>query len=159
MRSFRVRVAEKTFLIEVEDFDQPPIHVKVDGRPYQVDVDWLGAASEATVTPQLVPSTSPQEARVPSTHRPLQAPEPQVSEREQEAAPTIDAPMPGTIVDIAVKAGQHISRGDEVCLLEAMKMRNSIKSSRDGQIAEVVVSAGQKVAYGDVLVRFAEAQP
>jgi biotin carboxyl carrier protein len=48
-----------------------------------------------------------------------------------------------------------VSRGDELCVLEAMKMRNSIRSPRDGEIQDVLVAPAAKVAYGDPLVRFA----
>jgi biotin carboxyl carrier protein len=62
--------------------------------------------------------------------------------------------MPGTILSIAVGEGDRLQRGQEICVLEAMKMKNSIKSPREGTIAEVMVSAGATVAYGDPLVRF-----
>jgi biotin carboxyl carrier protein len=65
--------------------------------------------------------------------------------------------MPGTIISVAVRVGDQIARGDELCVLEAMKMRNSIKAARDGRVAEVMVSPGTKVAFGDPLVRFGEA--
>jgi biotin carboxyl carrier protein len=155
MRSFRINIAGKTYLVEVEDPQQTPIQVRVNGRPYEVEVEWQGAAAEATVRPEILPAYAPQEARSSQTKRLLLPPTPRVSEAEQTAASLIEAPMPGTILDVRVKAGDSVERGDEVCVLEAMKMRNSIKSPRAGQIAEVLVANGAKVAYGDPLVRFA----
>ena len=67
--------------------------------------------------------------------------------------------MPGSIVAISVRPGDSIARGDEVCVLEAMKMRNSIRSPRDGEVEEVLVMIGAKVAYGNSLIRFTEATP
>jgi len=46
-----------------------------------------------------------------------------------------------------------VRRGQEVCVLEAMKMRNSIKAPRQARIAEVKVAPGQTVAFGDILMR------
>lgn len=155
MRSFRINIAGKTYLVEIEDPNAAPVQVKVNGRPYQVEVEWQGAESEATVTPQVLPAISPNEAPTPATKRPSLPPTPRVSETEQAASNTLEAPMPGTIVQVAVKVGDSVARGDEVCVLEAMKMRNSIKASRSGEIDEVLVAAGAKVAYGDPLVRFA----
>ena len=68
----------------------------------------------------------------------------------------IEAPMPGTIVSVQVQAGDMVKQGDEVCVLEAMKMRNSIRSPRAGLIAEVLVLAESRVAYGQALVRFSQ---
>lgn len=155
MRSFRINIADKIYLVEVEDPQQTPIQVRVNGRPYEVEVEWQGAESEATVRPETLPSYSPQETGSHQSKRPMLPPTPRVSETEQTTASQIEAPMPGTILDVRVKAGDSIERGDVICMLEAMKMRNSIKSTRSGQIAEVLVGNGAKVAYGDPLVRFA----
>jgi biotin carboxyl carrier protein len=155
MRSFRVRVSGKTYLVEVDDLSKSPIQVVVNGRPFNVEVEWQGAASEATVRPEIVPASPAREAVMPAGQRPAQPPTPRISESERAGAATVDAPMPGTIVEVRVKPGDAVSRGDELCLLEAMKMRNSIRSPRDGEIEAVLVAAGAKVAYGDALVRFA----
>lgn len=155
MRSFRVRVSGKTYLVEVDDLSKSPVQVIVNGRPFNVEVEWQGAASEATVRPEIVPASPAREILTPAGRGPAQPPTPRISEDERASAATVDAPMPGAIVEVRVKPGDTVSRGDELCLLEAMKMRNSIRSPRDGQIEVVLVAAGAKVAYGDPLVRFA----
>ena len=62
--------------------------------------------------------------------------------------------MPGVVLSISVAAGQSVARGQELCVLEAMKMKNSLKSPRAGVIAEIKASAGQTVGHGDVLLVF-----
>jgi biotin carboxyl carrier protein len=62
--------------------------------------------------------------------------------------------MPGDILDIQVAPGDQVQVGDQICSLEAMKMKSAIRSARAGTIAAVEVSDGQAVAHGDVLVRF-----
>ncbi|NLT35851.1 MAG: biotin/lipoyl-binding protein [Gaiellales bacterium] len=64
-------------------------------------------------------------------------------------------PMPGIVVTVHVEAGQEVTKGQPILTLEAMKMRNDLKATRDGVIGRVAVSAGQTVAKGDVLVEFA----
>ena len=59
--------------------------------------------------------------------------------------------MQGTIVKILVKVGDSIKAGDAVCVLEAMKMENSLAAERSGSVAEVRVSKGDSVGAGDVL--------
>jgi len=56
-----------------------------------------------------------------------------------------------------VKPGDTVTRGQEIAVLEAMKMQNSVKSPRDGTIAEVCVVPGQAIGHGDAIVRFASA--
>ena len=62
--------------------------------------------------------------------------------------------MPGDIVQILVKPGDHVCIGQELCVLEAMKMKNILRSSRDGVVESIEVTLGQSVKFGDVLVRF-----
>ena len=62
-----------------------------------------------------------------------------------------NAPMPGTILDIKVKAGAAVKAGDVVMILEAMKMENEISAPQDGTIASIDVRKGDTVNSGDVL--------
>ncbi|NTU48447.1 MAG: acetyl-CoA carboxylase biotin carboxyl carrier protein subunit, partial [Syntrophobacteraceae bacterium] len=71
----------------------------------------------------------------------------------------LTAPMPGVIQSVEVKVGDQVKHGQTVVILEAMKMKNAIRSPRDGVVEEVCVQAGQSVGYGDVLVKFEEGQP
>ncbi|MDI6605230.1 MAG: biotin/lipoyl-binding protein [Thermoanaerobacteraceae bacterium] len=64
----------------------------------------------------------------------------------------VPAPMPGTILDIKVKEGQSVKKGDVLLILEAMKMENEIAASFDGIIASINVSKGTSVNTGDALV-------
>ena len=68
-----------------------------------------------------------------------------------EGAEAVTAPMPGTILDIAVKVGDQVAQGDTLCNLEAMKMKSPIRAPNQGTIAQVLISEGQNVGYGDVL--------
>ncbi|MEM3579046.1 MAG: biotin/lipoyl-containing protein [Candidatus Bathyarchaeia archaeon] len=61
------------------------------------------------------------------------------------------APIAGRIVALKVKVGQGISRGDCICVLEAMKMANEVAAPKDGVVKEIHVSEGAIVNKGDVL--------
>ncbi|HLZ64530.1 MAG TPA: biotin/lipoyl-containing protein [Ktedonosporobacter sp.] len=65
---------------------------------------------------------------------------------------TIDAPMPGLVVNVPVEAGTTVSEGETVVVLEAMKMENDLQSPISGKVKEVRVSKGQAVEQGQVLV-------
>jgi biotin carboxyl carrier protein len=65
---------------------------------------------------------------------------------------TLTAPLPGKISRVAVQAGQAVSAGDILLVIEAMKMENEFRAVTAGTVAEVRVTAGQAVNAGDVLI-------
>lgn len=85
------------------------------------------------------------------------APAAKEEKKEETAAPAsagaenIVSPMPGTILDVKVAAGDSVKRGDIIVILEAMKMENEIRAPRDGKIASVAVAKGATVQSGTVL--------
>lgn len=66
----------------------------------------------------------------------------------------IKAPMPGLILEIAVEIGQEVNEGDNLLILEAMKMENSFYSPRQGVIKSIAVTKGQAVDKGQLLIEF-----
>ena len=62
------------------------------------------------------------------------------------------APMPGKVVRVAVQAGQEVKAGDELVVVEAMKMENEFRAMAAGTVKQVRVEAGQAVNAGDILV-------
>jgi len=64
----------------------------------------------------------------------------------------ISAPMPGKILSVEVAEGQTVKRGDNLLILEAMKMQNEIKAPRDGVIKSLYITAGKAVTSGEVLL-------
>lgn len=64
----------------------------------------------------------------------------------------LKAPMPGLVVDVPVAEGQTVVQGQNLVILESMKMQNELKSPRDGTITRVRVKAGDSVEHHQVLV-------
>jgi biotin carboxyl carrier protein len=62
--------------------------------------------------------------------------------------------MQSTVVKIAVSVGDKIVEGDQVIVLEAMKMEQSITSPRNGVIKEIKVAVGDTIASGSALLEF-----
>jgi biotin carboxyl carrier protein len=164
----KVQIEGQVFEAEVDDLDARPIVVTVDGERYEV---WPETAGVPSSTPASTPTPSKQEVvgaqgpRSGATEGSPGAPA-EWAERDGTApsltaasggdkALWVRAPIPGVIVAIAVKPGVRVQVGDELCVLEAMKMRNAIRATRAGQIAEVHVTVGQHVKHQEPLVEFA----
>lgn len=151
-RKLKVTVNGKPYLVEVGDLSTSPITVSVNGRPYLVNVETAPVKVALAEEPVAVLETVARQTSAPEkAPLPVGPAGPQVN--------VVRAPMPGNILDIAVKPGDEVSFRQILCSLEAMKMKNAIRSPRDGVIASVEVSAGQVVSHGEVLFTFAETSP
>jgi biotin carboxyl carrier protein len=69
---------------------------------------------------------------------------------------SVRAPIPGVILSIQVKVGDAVKTGQELCVLEAMKMKNAIRANRNGVIAAIHVLPGQTVQHGHALMDFGD---
>ena len=71
-----------------------------------------------------------------------------------KVAKEIKAPMPGLVLNISVVEGQEIKKGDNLLILEAMKMENMLKSVTEGVVKKIYISKGDKVEKNQVLIEF-----
>jgi glutaconyl-CoA/methylmalonyl-CoA decarboxylase subunit gamma len=143
MKSVKITVNGHPYSVEVGDLNMSPVEVLVDGQKYAVEIE-AGEVAAAPVQKQQSATPS-----VPVAPARAATPVPQAGD-----ANSLRSPMPGQILNVNVKAGDKVVRGQTLMALEAMKMKSAIKSPRDGIIASVAVNDGQKVAYNDVLVTF-----
>jgi biotin carboxyl carrier protein len=157
IRRLKVTVNGNPFLVEIEDLSTSPLIVKVNGQSYVVEIETdegentLVGKTPPALDMAFLPTPVSLAAPV-STSVPAKAPSPSVP--AGAIAKTVKAPMPGHIIDILVKPGDEINTGQPLCLLEAMKMKNTIRSPRGGTIASIDVTLEQSVGYGDILVTF-----
>ena len=125
-----------------------------DGKEYHVSVRQTGADTlEVTVNGQ-AHQVSIRDTQTASTGAAASASPAAVAQTAEIQSNQVSAPMPGDIVSIAVKPGDRVDLGQELLVLEAMKMKNVIHSPQAGKIASVEVSVGQSVQYGQPLVQF-----
>lgn len=126
-------------------------NVFVDGDYYAVEVeDASGNLIVSQVTSAVKPVTKPVAAPIVES-KPAPA-ETAKAEEKLDAKGSIVAPMPGMILDIKRGVGETVSEGDEIIILEAMKMQNSLTAPISGVIKAVKVKSGDSVKQGDVLV-------
>jgi biotin carboxyl carrier protein len=145
---YTVRIANTSYEVEIDDIHARPVIARVEGQQFEI-------TPEDEVQP--APSVNGVEALEPDKKE-----TPGRSSRSLPMSPAImdgnekelTAPLPGTVISIFVKPGEQIETGQVVLIIEAMKMKNSIRSTRAGTIAEVLVNVGQAVAHKQALVRF-----
>lgn len=148
-----VKIEDQTFVVEVGDLNSRPVRVQVDGETFEV---WPEAESTphngssavvsapAGVTPPLRIIAHPVVAQATP------------NSAAAGAGKAVLAPIPGVIVSVAVKAGDAVVFGQELCVLEAMKMKNVIRANRAGTIAGVHAAAGDSVKHSQVLFDYSD---
>ena len=60
--------------------------------------------------------------------------------------------IPGTVLDIFIEPGQKVTKGQDLMILDAMKMQNKLKCNMDGKVKSIAVKKGDKVSKGTVLI-------
>lgn len=162
MRRYTLDIGNREFVIDVQEVDADQFEVRVGDESYAVTLTGEQAVG-GTIVP--VPQSSAPRA---APAAPSDVSAPSAPKAAAAAAPVarkpaggggkgaLKAPMPGVILEVSVKAGDTVTRGQQIAILDAMKMHNVVGAPRAGTIAEVCVDAGQTVGHGDVIVTFKE---
>ena len=144
---YKITVSDKIYEVEIEDINKRPVVAFVDGDRFEVmpeNADQAETKKEAVrKTESKTFNPNPATAAVPSPNLAL-------------SGNTQTAPLPGTVIEVFVKAGDKVEAGQVIVIIEAMKMKNSIRSVFSGTVGEVFVSTGQSVAHKQALIKFAE---
>jgi len=143
MKNFKFTINGNQYEVNILNVEDNIAEMEVNGTPYKVEVEKV---ISQTKTPILV-----RPASVPSTDS-----HPSVMKTSSPAAPKgaghIKSPLPGVILDVFVREGDMVKKGQKLLLLEAMKMENNIDSDKDGVVTSIKAHNGDNVMEGDVLV-------
>ncbi len=155
-----VKVDDQSYEVEVGDIHDRPIIATIEGErfevwPEEVIISHPSAHSHAVhshaVPLQAAAQPTPQVSAAPKVAAPAAAPT-----SGSDGSQTVRAPIPGVIISVAVKSGDGVVHGQELCVLEAMKMKNVIRASRSGTISVVHIAAQQHVKHHDVLMEYVD---
>ncbi len=140
---YAVSCDDHAYLVDCERIEDSIYSLLIDGKSYDIVVDGRYGDYEVYLAGRRF-SIDVHDGRIPES---LVAPG-DINVGPQE----VKAPMSGRIVRVLVKAGEQVSAGQGVVIVEAMKMENEMKSPIAGQIREVAVTPGQSVDRGAILV-------
>lgn len=138
----QVVIDNQSYSVEIEDIHARPVLASVLGEQFEVWPEGAGGVDAAAPVIS-VPDAEPVSSA-------LEPPEDTSGGRD------VLSPLPGVIAAILVNPGDAVTRGQELCTLEAMKMKNAIRSNREGKIASIEVDVGDQVSHGQVLITYAK---
>ena len=125
--------------------------VVVNGNEYKVAIEEL-AEETGAVSHASLPQKTTSSAAEPTQAKTVSQPAPAKRESTSAGEGSIVAAMPGTILDVKVSAGDAVTKGQPLLILEAMKMENDIMAPFDGVVKEIYTTKGASVNSGDQLM-------
>jgi len=152
---YRVKIQGKEFQVEIENLHTRPIVALVDGEPVEVWVENIPRALPVNATPYARTPGEGQRSEAKGRAR-LKTETTKIASSQTGDGKTVRSPIPGVILSVSVTVGAEVTIGQELCVLEAMKMKNAIRSNRNGVVAKVHVTTGQTVQHHDLLIEFAD---
>jgi biotin carboxyl carrier protein len=132
--------------------------VEVDGEEFIVNIEEVGSEVNGEIAANTSNAGSQSSGANRKSAPKKAAPKPKKQPQKEMSAPAdigegdILAPMPGSILEINVKKGGSVSKGDVLVVLEAMKMENEITAAEAGTVKEIKVRVGDSVDAEDILL-------
>ncbi len=162
MHRYTLEIDGRRFVVDVQEQGADRFGVSVDGQAFDVALterEELGGGEALSIAPAAPSLSSPPAMPLAAAARPAPAPRaaaPAAAASTHAAPGVLGAPMPGVILRVLVAPGAQVKRGQDLAVLEAMKMENLIRAPRDATVVEVCVKAGQHVGHGQALVKLDE---
>ena len=142
MKEYKYKINGNLYNVVIGDIEDNIAHVEVNGTHYTVEMEKKPKAAPApkpVVRPAAKPAATPAAAPV-------------AKPAAGGGKSGVKSPLPGVILDIKVKEGDEVKKGQTIIILEAMKMENSINADKDGKVTAINVSKGESVLEGTDLV-------
>jgi len=136
----QIRVGTKWYQVEVEDITSDPVNVLVDGEMYEVSLTDAAITSEQEKNSQ----AETHSMNLDETH--------DIRESQNVDNKFFNSPMPGSVISVSVNVGDSLEIGDQVCILDSMKMQQSVITDVSGEVTSIVVNPGDQVSQGAPLI-------
>lgn len=137
MKTYRFKINGNGYEVAINSVEGQTASVTVNGTPYTVELENAPAAPVQAVPAQAAPVQTAAPAPAPAA---------------SGTGKAVTAPLPGVIIAVKVNVGDAVKAGQEVAVLEAMKMENSIEATHDGTVTAIHVAKGDSVLEGAPVV-------
>ena len=143
MKEYKLKINGNDYNVTITDIEDTIAEVEVNGIPFKVEIDRPLKKQATVVQRPAVPAGQN------SAPKPTASVKPPVS---SGAETSITSPLPGVILEVVVKEGDAVKKGQKLMVLEAMKMENVIEASADGKIISIKANKGDSVLEGATLI-------
>ena len=136
MKNYKFTISGNSYEVDILEVEGDVAKIEVNGTPYMVQIH-----------------QDKKHAKTPTLVRPImREPHKKIEKKESGSKVAIKAPLPGIILELAVKEGDMVTKGQKLAVMEAMKMENEIKAEKDGEILSIKISQGQSVLQDDIII-------
>ncbi|MDA3910832.1 MAG: acetyl-CoA carboxylase biotin carboxyl carrier protein subunit [Bacteroidales bacterium] len=139
MKKFKFKINGNSYEVDINNVEGQIAEIEVNGTKYNVELD---KEIPVVKTPKIV-------------KRPLAQPKEGKPLTSDAKLSTIKAPLPGNILNVKIKEGDEVKKGDVLLIMEAMKMENNVLADVSGIVKSVKVKEGDTVLQNDLLVEIA----
>ena len=139
MKEYKYKIDGKEYAVKIDKIEGDQAQLEVNGTPYSVEIIQEKTPKVSKPAPAAAPAATV-------------APTPAAAPASTGKGKAVKAPLPGVIISVDVQVGQQVKRGQQVAVLEAMKMENGINAECDGTITEIKVKAGDSILEGTDIV-------
>ena len=138
MKKYKFTIKGNQYEVKVNDFEDEVAQIEVNGTEYNVQIHR-----------EVKPVKTPRLVRKPVEHKPGEG---SIQKSSSGAVILVKSPLPGNIFKIITSEGAVVKKGDNLLIMEAMKMENNILAEKDGVVKTIKVKLGDAVLQGDVLI-------
>jgi len=141
MKKYKFTIRGNDYDVHLKDIEDNVAELDVNGTIYEVEIHGEVKTSK---TPTLI--------RKPVQQMPGEG---QIKKKESTGKHKVAAPLPGTILKINVSVGDVVSEGQNLLIMEAMKMENNVQTTKGGEVTSIKVNVGDSVLQDDILIEIA----
>lgn len=145
MAQYKFKINSNEYNVAINSVEGNIADVTVNGASYKVEME--NAPVQQAAAPAAAPAPAPSAAPAPAAQAAAPAP--------AGAGKPVTSPLPGVIIEVSVKVGDAVKAGQQVAVLEAMKMENAIEATSAGTVTAIHVNKGDSVLEGAPIVTVA----
>jgi len=146
MKKYVLEIGEKEYTAEVTEVTTENVKITINGEHYNVKLKEFGRTHKPMPEIQKIEKVQSSRPAPTPTIKPVS--QPVVGDN----AGAVYAPLPGLILDVMIKEGDVVNAGQNLILMEAMKMENQIQAPHDGIINKVYVKKGDSIEEEQLLI-------